>query len=129
MNDQCRQCGELYDLRQECESTGYCDLCAQTLLQDFLNNAPPNAPKPYVGSCGLRGGRINIMTIDLIYKKQSKWFHKILLLAFRNHFNHFAKTVLVRSFERSLVSSKVMHEQCGIVDKMLWPERWRDSDK
>lgn len=32
----CKQCGEYYVLRQECDPTDYCDLCAQTMLEDCI---------------------------------------------------------------------------------------------
>jgi len=34
----CQSCGEAYDLRPECEETGYCDLCAQALLADLMRD-------------------------------------------------------------------------------------------
>jgi len=34
----CKTCGDSYTLRPECEDTGYCDLCAQTMLEDLLRD-------------------------------------------------------------------------------------------
>jgi hypothetical protein len=38
MSETCQSCGDTYTLRPECEPTGYCDLCAQTMLADLLKD-------------------------------------------------------------------------------------------
>ena len=36
----CKRCGEFYDLRDGCEPTDFCDLCAQTILARLLEITP-----------------------------------------------------------------------------------------
>ena len=63
--------------------------------------------------------------LDLNYRKGSGLLHRLIIRLFRSHVNKVCKIVICRAHERGLVDSRVMHEQAAMVDKMLWPERWK----
>lgn len=52
MNKNCIRCGDIYQLRGDCESTDYCDLCCQDIVFK-LSQITPKPPKAITYEMGV----------------------------------------------------------------------------
>lgn len=71
----------------------------------------------------MRTANTNERNIDVRYLREGSLLHRLVVRIARLTVNRFAKSVTSRAYERGLVSSFVMHELDGIIDRSLWPER------
>jgi len=63
--------------------------------------------------------------MDENYGRESGWLHGVVLRLARKSINRVAKTALSRAYERGIINSNQLHHIAAILDRILWPERYK----
>lgn len=65
--------------------------------------------------------------LDAVHRSECCWHQRLVMRLFRRQINHVAKTALCRAHERNQINSIQMHAVAGIIDRILWPERFEEQ--
>lgn len=64
---------------------------------------------------------------DLRYQQHAGFWHRLAVRIFRRTIHKVASAILSRAYERCQIDSHTLHEMCGSMDRILFPERYRNQ--